>query len=132
MLKLHSRAVSRTYQCDMPGCRNRTNILWSRRADVSSRPVHLCNDCIKGLYEERFKEEAAPEVPTLAPDGGVELNGGLETVAAIPEEDPGEPESEPKEEAQKQEPKKPDAPKAARKPAGGAKTGGKARTGGKA
>ena len=82
MLKLKYKKVNRTYQCDMAGCRNRTNLLWSRRGDISSRPLHICNDCIKDMFyavmeshsfdpvEDSFA--AKPEVPDLSPAGGIE------------------------------------------------------------
>lgn len=86
MLKLKYKKVNRTYQCDMAGCRNRTNLLWSRRGDISSRPMHICNDCIKEMFYAVMEShtfdpindsfaapvEAKPEVPDLSPAGGIE------------------------------------------------------------
>lgn len=139
MLKLHRKIVRRTYQCDMPGCRNRVNELNSRRADASSNPMHICNQCVIDLFRERGL--SLGEEPT-AERGALEVNGGAEAVVAsiltVPDEidtfDPGAglpeihppAEEEPKKEA---EPKK--APKTARKPSGSTKTGGKRKTEGK-
>lgn len=85
-IKLRRRETRRTYQCDIAGCRNRTNFLISKREDVSSRPLHLCDECIRGLYAMVCGEDPVPEVPTLAPDGGLSINGGAEAVAAQPDE----------------------------------------------
>lgn len=136
MLKLHRKIVRRTYQCDMPGCRNRINELNSRRADASSNPLHICDQCVIDLFRERGL--SLGEEPT-AERGALEVNGGAEAVVAsiitVPDEvdtfDPtaGLPEIHPPaEEAKKEE----DAPKTARKPANATKTGGKRKTGGKA
>lgn len=59
-LKLHIvDAKSRSFQCDIAGCRNRTVHLISKRGDVHSRPIRLCDDCIRGMYAL-----IGPEVPT--------------------------------------------------------------------
>lgn len=52
-------AKSRSFQCDVAGCRNRTRYLISKRQDVVSHPLHLCEDCIRGLYG--LLENIAPE-----------------------------------------------------------------------
>lgn len=63
-LKLHIvEARTRSFQCDVAGCRNRTTHLISKRGDVSSRPLHLCDDCIRGLYAL-----IEPESPTIPVD----------------------------------------------------------------
>lgn len=134
MLKLHRKIVRRTYQCDMPGCRNRINELDSRRADVSSNPMHICDQCVIDLFRDRGLSLG----DNTAERGALEVNGGAEAVVAsiltVPDEadtfDPtaGLPEIHPPAEPKKEE----TAPKAARKPAGGAKTGSKRKTGGKA
>lgn len=49
MIQLRIKESRRTFQCDVAGCRNRTNFLISKRDDVASRPLHLCRDCIRGL-----------------------------------------------------------------------------------
>lgn len=49
MIQLRIKESRRTFQCDVAGCRNRTNFLISKRDDVASRPIHLCRDCIRGL-----------------------------------------------------------------------------------
>lgn len=85
-IKLRRRETRRTYQCDIAGCRNRTNYLISKREDVSSRPLHLCDECIRGLYAMIGGGVPAPDVPTPAPDGGLSINGGAEAVAAQPDE----------------------------------------------
>lgn len=136
MPKLHFKKVSRTYQCDMAGCRNRTNLLWSKRGDISSRPMHICNDCIKEMYYEIMETVpfdkiedtfAMPEVPSLAPDGGAEFNGGLSAVIAEPEEEIETITLPPKPEPKPEEPKKTaDKPRRTPKTASKAKTGGKA------
>ena len=94
MLKLKYKKVNRTYQCDMAGCRNRTNLLWSRRGDISSRPLHVCNDCIKDMFyavmeshsfdpvEDSFA--AKPEVPDLSPAGGIEEEAKNEPIPVDP------------------------------------------------
>lgn len=53
-------ARSRSFQCDISGCRNRTTHLISKRQDVHSRPIHLCDDCIRGIYAL-----IGPESPTI-------------------------------------------------------------------
>jgi len=61
-LKLHIvEARTRSFQCDIAGCRNRTTHLISKRGDVSSRPIHLCDDCIRGLYA--LIEPESPTIP---------------------------------------------------------------------
>ena len=63
-LKLHIvDARTRSFQCDIAGCRNRTTHLISKRGDVSSRPLHLCDECIRGLYAL-----IGPESPTIPVD----------------------------------------------------------------
>lgn len=127
MLRMHRKIVRRTYQCDMPGCRNRINELNSRRADASSNPMHICDQCVIDLFRERGLSLGDP----TAERGVLEANGGLDAVVAsnitVPPEETAEPEP-----AEPEKPKEEEVPKAARKPAGGAKTGGKGRTGGKA
>lgn len=127
MLRMHRKIVRRTYQCDMPGCRNRINELNSRRADASSNPMHICDQCVIDLFRER----GLSLVDSTAERGVLEVNGGLDAVVAsnitVPSEEPAEPEP-----AEPEKPKEEEAPKAARKPTGGAKTGGKGRTGGRA
>ena len=44
------KSRSRSFQCDIAGCRNKTTNLVSRRSDVVSRPLHLCDDCIDAMY----------------------------------------------------------------------------------
>ena len=51
------RSKSRRFRCDLAGCRNFTNILVTKRGDVSARPIHLCEDCIKGIYSILTAEE---------------------------------------------------------------------------
>lgn len=73
-------ARSRSFQCDVSGCRNRTVHLISKRQDVHSKPIRLCDDCIRGIYAL-----IGPETPTIPvddeepirepdhlPDGGTE------------------------------------------------------------
>ena len=72
------RSKSRRFRCDLAGCRNFTNILVTKRGDVSARPIHLCEECITGIYDlltaeqtsanneavEQTKEEIVlPEIP---------------------------------------------------------------------
>lgn len=127
MLRMHRKIVRRTYQCDMPGCRNRINELNSRRADASANPMHICDQCVIDLFRERGLSLGDP----TAERGVLEVNGGLDAVTAsnitVPPEEPAEPEP-----AELEEPKVEEAPKAARKAANATKTGGKGRTGGKA
>lgn len=127
MLRMHRKIVRRTYQCDMPGCRNRINELNSRRADASSNPMHICDQCVIDLFRERGLSLGDP----TAERGVLEVNGGLDAVVAsnitVPPEEPAEPEP-----PEPEKPKEEEAPKAARKPAVGAKSGGKAKTGGRA
>ena len=60
-IKLHIvDARSRSFQCDISGCRNRTTHLISKRGDVHSRPIHLCDECIRGIYAL-----IGPESPTI-------------------------------------------------------------------
>lgn len=42
-------AKSRSFQCDVAGCRMRTRYLISKRDDVMARPMHLCAGCIRGI-----------------------------------------------------------------------------------
>lgn len=61
-MKLHIvEARTRSFQCDVAGCRNRTTHLISKRGDVSSRPIHLCDDCIRGLFD--LIEPESPTIP---------------------------------------------------------------------
>lgn len=53
-------ARSRSFQCDVSGCRNRTVHLISKRQDVHSKPIRLCDDCIRGIYAL-----IGPESPTI-------------------------------------------------------------------
>lgn len=127
MLRMHRKIVRRTYQCDMPGCRNRINELNSRRADASSNPMHICDQCVIDLFRERGLSLGE----STAERGVLEVNGGLDAVAAsnitVPPEESAEPEP-----AEPEKPKEEEAPKAARKATSATKTGGKGRTGGKA
>lgn len=136
MLKLHRRFVRRTYQCDMPGCRNRVSELDSRRADLSANPMHICDQCVIDLFRERGLSLGE----STAERGAPEVNGGEDAVVASiltagPEEvdtfDPtaGLPEIHPP--AEDKLKKEEDAPRAARKAAGGTKSG-KGKTGGRA
>lgn len=60
-MKLHIvDARSRSFQCDISGCRNRTVHLIGKRSDVHSRPLHLCDECIRGIYAL-----IGPESPTI-------------------------------------------------------------------
>lgn len=73
-------ARSRSFQCDISGCRNRTTHLISKRQDVHSKPIHLCDDCIRGIYaliEPEFPtipvdDEEPIREPDHLPDGGTE------------------------------------------------------------
>lgn len=131
MLKLHRKIVRRTYQCDMPGCRNRVNELNSRRADASSNPMHICDQCVIDLFRERglsLGEEPAEAVVASILTVPDEVDT-FDPTAGLPEIHP------PAEEKPKEEPvpvKEEKAPKAARKPANATKTGSKRKTGGKA
>ena len=83
----------RRFRCDISGCRTFTNLLITKRGDVSARPLHLCEDCIRSIYA------------LIAPD----------TVAEAPEpEDVIEPETTP--EPEQPEPKQKTEPKAEPKP----------------
>lgn len=76
---------SRAFQCDVPGCRNKTVYLITKRSDVCAHPVHLCQSCIDGLYKlshagETTNDNTAPiesavpiPNPTKADDA---LSGG--------------------------------------------------------
>jgi hypothetical protein len=109
----------------MPGCRNRINELNSRRADASSNPMHICDQCVIDLFRERglsLGEEPEEDVVAaiLAVPDEVDT---FDPTAGLPEIHP------PAEEKPKEEP----VPvKTARKPANATKTGSKRKTGGKA
>ena len=73
MVQLHiTRSKSRRFRCDIAGCRNFTNIFVSKRRDLSARPLHLCESCIRGLNqlldETAHVREIVPpdEIPTEA------------------------------------------------------------------
>lgn len=83
-IRLRIKKGRRTFQCDIAGCRNRTTYLISKRDDVAAHPLHLCPECIRGLYA--LIEDKGPEVPTLAPDGGLSINGGAEAIEAMTDE----------------------------------------------
>lgn len=54
---------SRTFQCDISGCRNKTRYLITKRGDVLARPLHLCDECINGLYAILHDTEANVDLP---------------------------------------------------------------------
>lgn len=56
---------SRAFQCDVPGCRNKTVYLITKRSDVCAHPVHLCQSCIDGLY--RLTHESETKTDNTAP-----------------------------------------------------------------
>lgn len=65
--ELHiTRSRSRRYRCDIAGCRTFTNILVSKRGDLSSRPLHLCEDCIRGLNRILDEQRGVRDVATDA------------------------------------------------------------------
>jgi len=62
-LGLHiTRSKSRRYRCDISGCRNFTTIFVTRRGDISGRPLHLCEDCIRTAYA-LLEAEQSPVIP---------------------------------------------------------------------
>lgn len=102
MIKLRIKVVqSRSYQCDIAGCRNRTRYLITKRDDIASHPVHLCASCIEGikaLYDEMIAAEVRETAPVTEPetvpaepvsaqepaesaedDGGTDAGAGKET-----------------------------------------------------
>ena len=67
----------RRFRCDISGCRTFTNLLITKRGDVSARPLHLCEDCIRSIYaliapetveEAPEPEEVAHAEPDTAPE----------------------------------------------------------------
>lgn len=103
--ELHiTRSRSRRYRCDIAGCRTFTNILVSKRGDLSSRPLHLCEDCIRGLNRILDEQKSARDVATV-------------------EESVPDPIPEPEPEAPKHEPES--KPNRARKPGAAPKGGGR-------
>lgn len=111
MIKLRiAEARSRSFQCDIAGCRNKTRLLITKRSDVASHPLHLCADCIRGLYEilnEMDGNTALPPsvIPTAdesdVTDGETDHSpsvGGAESVeinAPTAEPKPGKAEAKP-------------------------------------
>lgn len=79
-----TRSKTRRFRCDIAGCRNFTTILVSKRGDVSARPLHLCEDCIRTMNVLLDAET----IPEIAP----------ETEAPVPVEPEPQSEPEPKRE----------------------------------
>ena len=65
-----TRSKTRRFRCDIAGCRNFTTIFVSKRGDVSARPLHLCEDCIRTmnvLLDAETIPEADPVEETAVP-----------------------------------------------------------------
>lgn len=86
-----TRSRNRRFRCDVSGCRNFTTIFVTRRGDISGRPLHLCEDCIKTAYAllEAEQSPAIPEVEEPVTEVDVEL-------PVVPEKAKTEPKKEAK------------------------------------
>lgn len=73
MKVLRIKHTTRRYRCDIPGCGVLTNNLIAKRDDASRKPVHICDDCIDGLYSILHPVDDAPAEPEPVSAEGVEL-----------------------------------------------------------
>lgn len=60
MRVLRIKSTSRRYRCEVPGCGTLTHNLVAKRDDVMMKPMHICDDCINGLYAILHPAEDAP------------------------------------------------------------------------
>lgn len=99
MIKLRIRTVkSRSYQCDIAGCRNRTKFLITKRDDIASHPVHLCASCIvgiKALYDEMIAAEVAAAAPAVQETAPIVEESAPESAETAAEDAPNKEEDAP-------------------------------------